>query len=131
MINNETKQKLVTELEKPFYSIYETADILGVHHKTIRNHINNGTLKAGKSGQQWRIAKEDIMKYLNDAGATISARKDIALTKSDLKLLLELVNYQIEFITAPDMVITEIKDAEHEANKLAKLKKKLVAGLEN
>lgn len=119
MINNETKQKLVTELEKPFYSIYETADILGVHHKTIRNHINNGTLRAGKSGQQWRIAKEDIMKYLNDAGATISARKDIALTKSDLELLLDLVKY----------AITETKD--HIDPQLTKLEKKLRAGLEN
>ena len=96
MIKDDTKQRLVLELEKPFYSIYEAADVLGVHHKTIRNHINNGTLRAGKSGQQWRIAKENILKYINESGDTNGARKDIGLTKEDLRILQELTLKEME-----------------------------------
>ena len=91
MITAETKQELITRLEKPYYSIYETAEIVGVHHKTIRNHINDGTLRAGKSGTQWRIAKEDIINYVKNAGATTGIRKDIALTKEEILKLKFLV----------------------------------------
>lgn len=95
-MTDETRQRLVMSLEKPFYSIYEAADVLGVHHKTIRNHINNGTLRAGKSGQQWRISKEDILKYINEEGDTNGARKDIGLTKEDLRILQELTLKEME-----------------------------------
>ena len=95
-MTNETRRDLVRELEKPFYSIYEAAEVLGVHHKTIRNHINNGTLRAGKSGQQWRISKEDILKYVKEEGDTNGARKDIGLTKADLRILQELTQKEME-----------------------------------
>ena len=121
MIQEDTKQSLVTALEKPYYSIYEAADVLGVHHKTIRNHINDGTLRAGRSGQQWRIAKEDIINFVNDAGATKRTRRDIALTNDDLRLLRELTLDKIEHYTG-----------DPEDKKLLKLKrinKKLERGL--
>lgn len=58
------KRALVMTLQKPFYSIYEAADVLGVHERTIRNHIRAGDLKAGKAGRQWRIAKEDLLSFV-------------------------------------------------------------------
>ena len=96
MITDETKQKLILELKKPYYSIYETAEVLGVHHKTIRNHINHGTLKAAKMGRQWRIAKDDILKYINEAGDTIGTRSDVGLTAKDIKTLQELTAEKLE-----------------------------------
>lgn len=47
--------------EKPFYSLDETADLLGVHRNTVKNHIKAGKIKAGKVGQQWRIPRESIL----------------------------------------------------------------------
>lgn len=95
MIDKETKHKLILELEKPYYSIYETAEILGVHHKTIRYHINNGTLRAGKLKQYWRISKEDIIAFLEAEGATQRIRKDINLTDAEIKILQKLTADQI------------------------------------
>lgn len=51
------------ELSKPFYSIYEAAEVLGVHERTIRRHIKTGELKAGKIGRQWRISREALLEY--------------------------------------------------------------------
>lgn len=51
------------ELSKPFYSIYEAAEVLGVHERTIRRHIKTGELNAGKIGRQWRISREALLEY--------------------------------------------------------------------
>lgn len=62
-MTNEQKQAQILNLEKPYYSIYEAAAVLGVHERTIRNHIKTGDLKAGKAGRQWRIAKADLLAF--------------------------------------------------------------------
>lgn len=64
-MTEEQKKAEVLNLQKPFYSIYEAADVLGVHERTIRNHIRKGILKAGQVGRQWRIAKEDLLAFYN------------------------------------------------------------------
>lgn len=48
-------------LTDEYYTIYEVADILKVHERTIRNNIKNGNLKAKKIGRSWRIKKEDLL----------------------------------------------------------------------
>ena len=63
-MTNEEKQKIILNLEKPYYSIYEAAEILGVHERTIRYQINHGNLVAGKAGRQWRIAKDDLLAFV-------------------------------------------------------------------
>lgn len=63
MTDAEKRTKLMT-LQKPFYSIYEAAAVLGVHERTIRNHIRTGDLKAGKAGRQWRISKDDLLSFV-------------------------------------------------------------------
>lgn len=47
-------------LNDDFYTIYEVADILKVHHTTIRRAIKDKRLKAFKIGTKWLIKKEDI-----------------------------------------------------------------------
>lgn len=63
-MTNEQKQEQIQNLQKPYYSIYEAAAVLGVHERTIRNHIRAGDLKAGKVGRQWRIAKADLLDFV-------------------------------------------------------------------
>lgn len=47
-------------LDDEYYTIYEVADILKVHHTTIRRAIKDNRLKAFKVGTKWLIKKEDI-----------------------------------------------------------------------
>lgn len=47
-----------------FYTIYQVADLLGMHHKTIRNFIAEGKLGATKVGKQWRISDSDLSAFM-------------------------------------------------------------------
>lgn len=60
--NHRPNKPLTTnvKLKDQFYTIYEVADILKVHHTTIRRAIKDNRLKAIKIGTEWRIKKEDI-----------------------------------------------------------------------
>lgn len=60
--NHRPNKPLTTDvkLKDQFYTIYEVADILKVHHTTIRRAIKQNRLKAVKIGTEWRIKKEDI-----------------------------------------------------------------------
>lgn len=62
--NHRPNKDLTTDqkLEDRFYTIQETADILKVHHTTIRRAIKDKRLKAFKIGKKWLIKKEDIEK---------------------------------------------------------------------
>ena len=46
--------KTTQKLQDSYYSIYEVADILKVHHNTM--------IKAERIGYQWRIPKSEIDK---------------------------------------------------------------------
>ncbi len=48
-----------------FYTIYQVADLLGMHHKTIRNFIAEGKLGATKAGKQWRISDSDLSTFMD------------------------------------------------------------------
>lgn len=47
-------------MENKFYTIDQIAELLGMHHKTIRKFISEGTLGANKVGKQWRISRHDL-----------------------------------------------------------------------
>lgn len=53
-------RRIRTEMEKDFFTIYETADILSLHHNTIRRMIKTGELPAKKYGKTWRISRTDL-----------------------------------------------------------------------
>jgi DNA binding domain, excisionase family len=57
-----------------FLTIYEVADVLGLHHKTVRGFIASGKLKATKVGKLWRITKEDLDVFMG---------RDTSLDKKD------------------------------------------------
>ena len=47
-------------LTRDYYTIYETADLLKLHHNTIRRGIKSGAIPAVQIGRQWRIKKADL-----------------------------------------------------------------------
>ena len=52
-------------LNDEYYTIYEVADLLKVHHTTIRRAIKEKRLNAFKIGTKWLIKAKDI-KELGD-----------------------------------------------------------------
>ncbi|WP_346918020.1 helix-turn-helix domain-containing protein [Lacrimispora sp.] len=43
----------------------QVAEILDMHHKTIRNFITEGKLRAVKVGKQWRISHDDLRSFMD------------------------------------------------------------------
>lgn len=60
-------------MEDKLYTINQVAEILDLHHKTVRNFISQGKLKAGKVGKQWRVSEADLNEFLNSDGVAFSA----------------------------------------------------------
>lgn len=49
------------------YTIQEIADMLKVHHMTVRRWIRENQLQAVKIGNGWRISEESLNKFLGKA----------------------------------------------------------------
>ncbi|UWD49758.1 helix-turn-helix domain-containing protein [Clostridioides difficile] len=52
-------------MEEKFYTIDQVANILEMHHKTIRKFIKDGKLEANKIGKQWRVSQEDLNSFMD------------------------------------------------------------------
>ncbi|MFT8351385.1 helix-turn-helix domain-containing protein [Clostridium saccharoperbutylacetonicum] len=59
-------------MENQFYTIDKIAEILGVHHKTIRKFITEGKLAASKVGKQWRISGHDLSLFMEKNNVNIN-----------------------------------------------------------
>lgn len=62
-------------MEEKFYTIDQIAEILGMHHKTIRKFITEGNLRANKVGKQWRISGHDLSLFMEDKNVNIKNNK--------------------------------------------------------
>lgn len=51
-------------MEEKFYTIDQVAELLDMHHKTIRKFISEEKLKATKVGKQWRISEGDLNSFM-------------------------------------------------------------------
>ena len=58
-------------MQEKFYTIDQIAEILGMHHKTIRKFITEGKLRANKVGKQWRISGHDLSLFMEDNNVNI------------------------------------------------------------
>jgi excisionase family DNA binding protein len=47
-------------MEEKLYSPDQVADLLGLHVRTVRGYVRDGSLKAVRIGKQYRIAHEDL-----------------------------------------------------------------------
>jgi excisionase family DNA binding protein len=69
-----------------YISIRRAAEIAGVHECTIREWINNGSLKAYRPSRHWRLLREDLEARLTQTPAEptqgkIGARIEAILAK--------------------------------------------------
>ncbi|KNF07630.1 DNA binding domain, excisionase family [Gottschalkia purinilytica] len=62
-------------MENQFYTIDKVAEILGMHHKTIRKFIREGKLGANKVGKQWRISVHDLSVFMERNSVNINDKK--------------------------------------------------------
>ncbi|AQR94487.1 helix-turn-helix domain-containing protein [Clostridium saccharoperbutylacetonicum] len=81
-------------MENQFYTIDKIAEILGMHHKTIRKFITEGKLAASKVGKQWRISGHDLSLFMEKNNVNIN---DKNLTEES----------NIDFITNGEVKVTE------------------------
>lgn len=58
-------------MEEKFYTIDKIAELLGMHHKTIRKFITEGKLRANKVGKQWRISSHDLSLFMEDNNVSV------------------------------------------------------------
>src|SRR5271169_4114445 len=47
-------------MAQSMYSLDQVARELGLHVRTIRNHVRSGRLKAVRIGKQYRVARQDL-----------------------------------------------------------------------
>ena len=63
-------------MEEKFYTVDQIAEILGMHHKTIRKFITEGKLKANKVGKQWRISGHDLSLFMENNNVNIRNKNE-------------------------------------------------------
>ncbi|MFL0266994.1 helix-turn-helix domain-containing protein [Candidatus Clostridium radicumherbarum] len=93
-------------MENQFYTIDKIAEILGMHHKTIRKFITEGKLGATKVGKQWRISGHDLSVFIEKNNCTINEKKvskesniDFAINEEEK----DIVNQKINISTVVDI----------------------------
>lgn len=77
-------------MEGKFYTVNQVAEILGMHHKTIRKFITQGKLGANKLGKQWRISEEDLNSFMkqdvNTSDEDIKEDEEIEFSTNEINL---------------------------------------------
>ena len=68
-------------MKEKFYTIDQIAEILGMHHKTIRKFITEGKLRANKVGKQWRISGHDLSLFMEDNNVNIKINNKLESEK--------------------------------------------------
>ncbi|GFZ32584.1 2-hydroxyacid dehydrogenase [Clostridium zeae] len=63
-------------MEEKLYTIDQVAEILGMHHKTIRKFITEGKLRASKVGKQWRISGHDLSLFMENSDIQVEKKKE-------------------------------------------------------
>lgn len=63
-------------MEDRFYTVDQIAEILGMHHKTIRKFIIEGKLRANKVGKQWRISGHDMSSFMENNNMVINDKTE-------------------------------------------------------
>ena len=68
-------------MKEKFYTIDQIAEILGMHHKTIRKFITEGKLRANKVGKQWRISGHELSLFMEDNNVNIKSNNKLESEK--------------------------------------------------
>ncbi|WML32817.1 helix-turn-helix domain-containing protein [Clostridium sp. OS1-26] len=93
-------------MENKFYTIDQVAEMLGMHHKTIRKFITEGKLVANKVGKQWRISGHDLSLFLEKNDEKFDAKKinkEQSVSFSTTSENVEIVESKINVSTVVDI----------------------------
>lgn len=63
-------------MEQKFYTTDQIAEILGMHHRTIRKFITEGKLRANKVGKQWRISGHDLSTFIEGNNVCVNNKNE-------------------------------------------------------
>lgn len=110
-------------MEEKFYTIDQIAEILGMHHKTIRKFITEGKLRANKVGKQWRIAGHDLSIFMENNNVNISYKNEVEDEKIEFSNSNVDVNNKINKIS----VSTVVDINEVDMNEYMKISNMLIA----
>lgn len=101
-------------MENKFYTIDKIAELLGMHHKTIRKFITEGKLRASKVGKQWRISGHDLSVFMEESNAGIDNEKISEELNIDYTTVGEVVDKMHHRINVSAVVdINEIEKDEY------------------
>ena len=54
------------------YTVEEVADLLKIKPETVRVMLRDNELNGFKAGKAWRVTEDDLKKYIQKQGGTIS-----------------------------------------------------------
>ena len=57
---------MTQRIAEKYYSLKELEKILGRSRPTLLKYVNNGELKAVKTGNAWRVSERDLAEYLGE-----------------------------------------------------------------
>lgn len=64
--------------ETEFLTVFEVAELCRVHPATVRNWLRAGSLPGRHIGQQWRVRREDLDRFLEGEVSDQQGVKEIA-----------------------------------------------------
>jgi excisionase family DNA binding protein len=99
-------------MEDKFYTIDQIAELLGMHHKTIRKFIHEGKLRASKVGKQWRITGHDLSTFTekNNDNADENIDKELSIDFTTANQEAEKISERIHVSAAVDIKEIEKDD---------------------
>jgi excisionase family DNA binding protein len=93
-------------MEGKFYTIDQVAELLGLHHKTIRKFITDGKLGASKVGKQWRITGHDLSVFIekdNDKEGCEKINEELNVDCYTVEKGIEIASERISVSAVVDM----------------------------
>lgn len=93
-------------MEDKFYTIDQIAELLGMHHKTIRKFITEGKLGASKVGKQWRITGHDLSVFTEKNNARVG-NEELNIDYSTVKEGVETISERINVSAVVDIKETD------------------------
>ncbi|WP_331476727.1 helix-turn-helix domain-containing protein [Terrisporobacter mayombei] len=91
-------------MEEKFYTVDQIAEILGMHHKTIRKFITEGKLRANKVGKQWRISGHDLSLFMEDNNVNVRNNNEAENEKIEFSTSNKSINNKVNKINISTVV---------------------------
>ena len=100
-------------MEEKFYTVDQIAEILGMHHKTIRKFITEGKLRANKVGKQWRISGHDLSLFMENNNVSIRNKNEVEDEKIEFSTNSDNINKTDKINISTVVDINEVDMDEH------------------